>query len=63
MMGNRGTCKTGDDYDLLYAKRLYCYLQNNNKTVRYIKRSMRKRLRNNQNREMIEQLGGVNDNQ
>ena len=33
MMGNKGTCKTGEDYDLLYAKRLYCYLQNNNKTV------------------------------
>ena len=56
MMGHKEPLKKGYEYDLIYAKKHYCYLQNNNKQVRFIKRSMRKRLRNNQNHETINQL-------
>ena len=59
MMGHKGTCKSGEDYDLLFAKKLYCYLQNNNKTVKYIKRSMIKRLRKMSNDELINQIKEV----
>jgi len=59
MMGHKGTCKSGEDYDLLFAKELYCYLQNNNKTVKYIKRSMIKRLRKMSNDELINQIKEV----
>jgi hypothetical protein len=45
MMGHKVTCKSGEDYDLLYAKSMYCYLQNNNRTVRYIKNRMIRRMR------------------
>ena len=48
MMGHKGTCKSGEDYDLLYAKKYYCYLQNNNKTVRYVKNRMIRRMRRNE---------------
>jgi len=37
--------KHGYEWDLIYAKKYYCYLQNNNKLVRFIKRSLRKRKR------------------
>lgn len=36
---------TGDEFDLIYAKKIYCYLQNNNKTVKKIKKQMNKRFR------------------
>ena len=60
MMGHKGTCKSGDDYDLLYAKNLYCYLQNNNKKVRYIKNRMIRRMRRQGKKEVME---AINDNQ
>ena len=45
MMGNKQKLKTGDEYDVVYAKKKYCYLLNNNKLVRKIKNGMRKRFR------------------
>jgi hypothetical protein len=44
-MGIKQKLIKGIEYDVIYAKRLYCYLKNNNKLVRYVKKQMRKRRR------------------
>jgi hypothetical protein len=43
--GRKQKLKTGDEFDLIYAKKLYCYLQNNTKLVKKIKRGLNKRYR------------------
>lgn len=35
----------GAEQDVTYARRIYAYLQNNNKTVKFFKRQMNKRFR------------------
>ena len=42
---NKPQVKSPEAYDLVYAKDIYCYLQNNNKLVKFIKRKMNKRFR------------------
>jgi len=43
--GRKQKLKTGDEFDLIYAKKLYCYLHNNTKLVKKIKRGLNKRYR------------------
>lgn len=45
MMGRRQVLKNACEYDCLYARHVYCYLRNNPSNVKYIKRSMNKRMR------------------
>jgi len=45
MMGNKQKLITGEEVDLIYAKKSYCYLQNNIKLVKKIKRGLSKRKR------------------
>lgn len=54
MMGNKQKLKKGDEYDVIYAKKKYCYLVNNNKLVRHIKRRLRKRKRIEENKKINE---------
>jgi len=53
--GRKQKLKTGAEYDLLYAKSLYCYLRNNNNAVRKIKRGMNRRQRRENNAAISEQ--------
>ena len=45
MMGRKQKLIDGLEYDVIYAKKKYCYLFNNNKIVRYAHRRMNKRFR------------------
>jgi hypothetical protein len=45
MMGRKQKLVDGSEYDLLFAKNRYCYLQNHNTGVKKIKRKMNKRFR------------------
>jgi len=45
MMGRRQKLISGDEEDLVYAKRRYRYLKNNTKLVKWLKRQMNKRYR------------------
>lgn len=45
MMGHRDKLKTGMEYDVIFARKMYCYLQNIPSLVRYVKRSINKRTR------------------
>jgi hypothetical protein len=45
MMGNRQKLKTGAEYDFIFSRRLYCYMANNNKLKKWIKRQLSKRRR------------------
>lgn len=59
MMGYRQKC-SATMYDILYAKGLYCYLQNRHgENVRFEKRRMRRKLRRDLDKElecMVEEL-------
>ena len=50
--------KDAFEYDLIYGKHVYCYLHNNNKLVKWIKRKMNKRYRKEGRKEIYEQLNG-----
>ena len=43
--GRRQILKTGAEYDLLYAKGLYCYLKNGNRVKHNLKKQMNRRYR------------------
>ena len=45
MMGTRQRLKGGMEYDVIYARKQYCYLINKPKLVKYAKRRMAKRRR------------------
>ena len=45
MMGIKQKLKSGLEYDVIYGKKKYCYLVNNNKLVRFAQKAMRKRRR------------------
>lgn len=42
MMGIKQQLKTGAEYDVVYARKTYCYLQNHPSIVKSVKRSMAK---------------------
>lgn len=50
MMGHRGKLIDGAEIDFVYARGVYCYLVNNCKLKKYIKRKMSKRARREGNR-------------
>lgn len=52
MMGRKQELKNGLEEDVVYGKRLYCYLVNNNKIVKYAKRQMNKRMRRKNKKEI-----------
>jgi len=45
MMGIRQKLKGGAEYDLIYGRKMYCYLNNHNNSRRSIKRGMSRRRR------------------
>lgn len=57
--GRKQKLKTGDEYDLIYAKKLYCYLQNNTKLVRKIKRGLNKRYRKEMKEEDVDDVQDI----
>lgn len=52
MMGNRNKKYSADEIDVLYNRKLYCYLVNNNKNVRFAKKAMVKRSRTSAKKEL-----------
>lgn len=52
MMGHREKLIDGIEEDFIYARGLYCYLVNNTKLKRYVKRKMSKRYRHEAKREL-----------
>ena len=52
--GRKQQLKTGAEYDLIYAKHLYCFLKNG-KAVRKLKKQMNRRWRRELNEEMLEE--------
>ena len=54
--GRKQKLKTGYEYDLLYAKHYYCFMKNNNNTVRYIKRTLNRRWRKELQEDMQDEL-------
>ena len=53
--GRRQQLKTGAEYDLLYAKHIYCFLKNG-KAVRKLKKQMNRRWRRELHDEMLEEV-------
>jgi len=45
MMGHRDRLKTGMEYDVIFARRIYCYLFNNSKLKRFAKNAINRRSR------------------
>jgi len=45
MMGHRDRLKTGMEYDVIFARRIYCYLFNNSKLKRFVKNAINRRNR------------------
>jgi len=45
MMGHKSKLANGLEVDAILARRIYCYLQNNTKLIRYVKRCISKRNR------------------
>ncbi len=44
-MNKKGILKSSLEFDAIYGKRIYCYIHNDNKIVRYAKTRLRRRLR------------------
>ena len=44
-MSHKDKLKTGMEVDVIFARRLYCYLHNNSKLIRYVKTSINRRNR------------------
>ena len=53
MMGTRQKLKSGMEYDYIYARGIYCYLINNAKLKRWIKRCLSKRRRKEVNKNIL----------
>lgn len=51
MMGRKQILKCADEYDVIYAKKKYCYLVNHCEKVKKIKRRLNKRFRRELNQE------------
>jgi hypothetical protein len=45
MMGHKDKLKTGMEVDVIYARKWYCYLINNTKLIRFVKKSINRRNR------------------
>ncbi len=45
MMGHRQKLVCGIEYDVLYERRRYCYLQNRHRLIAWVKRKLRRRER------------------
>lgn len=45
MKGRKQRLTSGDEYDVIYARRMYCYLTNRPKNVSDVKRRLNKRER------------------
>ncbi len=43
MMGHKDRLISGMEYDVIFARRIYCYLVNNSKLTRYVKKSINRR--------------------
>lgn len=56
MMGRKQKLIDGDEQDVVYARGLYCYLRNNNKLVKFIKRKMNKRMRRELKKELYKEV-------
>ncbi|MCH8517481.1 MAG: hypothetical protein LAT68_14240 [Cyclobacteriaceae bacterium] len=52
MMGTRQELKHGDEWDVVYARHVYCYLRNRPSTVRDAKRRLRRRRRHEARKEL-----------
>lgn len=50
--GRRQKLKSGAEYDILYAKSLYCYLKNGKHVKHNIKRQLNRRYRREKNNEI-----------
>lgn len=57
--GRKQKIKTGDKWDLMYAKKWHCYLQNNNKLVKKLKKWMNKRYRKEMKAEGMEDVQDI----
>lgn len=45
MMAHRDKLKTGLEVDVIYARKIYCYLSNNTKLVKFAKNAINRRSR------------------
>jgi len=45
MMGHKDRLKTGMEYDVVFARKIYCYLFNNSKLKRFAKNAINRRAR------------------
>ena len=45
MMGHKDRLKTGMEYDVIFARKIYCYLFNNSKLKRFAKNAINRRAR------------------
>ena len=45
MMGRNQILKSAMEYDVVYARKIYCYLVNRSQNVKFAKRKMNKRYR------------------
>lgn len=53
-MGIKQKLKNGIEYDVLYARKFYCYLQNNVSLVRFAKKQMSRRRRREEKNNLTE---------
>ncbi len=49
---NRQKLKTGDEVDVVYYRKMYCYLKNYLAAVRMVKRKLRRRRRRDAQKEL-----------
>ena len=56
MMGTKQKLKTGYEVDYIFAKNLYCYLINNIKLKKFIKKQLSKRRRMENKKMIIEEF-------
>ena len=45
MMGHKDKLKSGMEYDVIFARKIYCYLFNNSKLKRFAKNAINRRNR------------------
>ena len=46
----------GNEQDCTYARRIYCYLRHNHNNVKFLKRKMNKRFRQQEKKEILKEL-------
>lgn len=44
-MGHKDSLKSGMEYDVIFARKIYCYLINNSKLKRFVKNAINRRNR------------------